>query len=213
MTEKNDKKKDSILDAAETLFAKWGYEGSSTRSIAAEAGVNMAMLNYYFGSKDGLYKAVLERRLSGFRQTLASIASKKMSSWEKLKLAVDTYADRVLSNNCFHKIISRQLSLEQRSDMAEFIAENVYKNISQIKLIINEGINNGSFNKDVDVEMLVATIFGIKYYLVNSSPIASQLFNMNLQDPEIMAKEINPRVKTYIHNLLNVYLIKHDTEN
>ena len=50
-----------ILDAAQKLFARKGYEGVSLREIAAEGGVNLASIVYYFDSKDGLYEAVLER--------------------------------------------------------------------------------------------------------------------------------------------------------
>ncbi|RZL05297.1 MAG: TetR/AcrR family transcriptional regulator, partial [Pedobacter sp.] len=49
-TEKADKRV-NILEAAEKLFSELGYEGASTRQIAKEAGANMSMINYYFGSK------------------------------------------------------------------------------------------------------------------------------------------------------------------
>ena len=53
----------SILDAAERLFSEGGFDATSTRSIVAEADVNLAAINYHFGSREGLIRAVLERRL------------------------------------------------------------------------------------------------------------------------------------------------------
>jgi TetR/AcrR family transcriptional regulator len=50
-----------ILDAAERAFADHGMAGARVANIASEAGVNKAMLYYYFGSKEELYEAVLER--------------------------------------------------------------------------------------------------------------------------------------------------------
>lgn len=50
-----------ILDASQKLFAQKGYEGVSMREIAAEGGVNLASIVYYFDSKDGLYEAVVTR--------------------------------------------------------------------------------------------------------------------------------------------------------
>lgn len=73
-------KKELLLDVAEGLFAQLGFEGASTRHIAADAGMNISMLNYYFGSKEGLYQAVVERRLSTFRQTLISLNEENISS-------------------------------------------------------------------------------------------------------------------------------------
>jgi AcrR family transcriptional regulator len=50
-----------ILDAAETLFARHGYSGTSTRQIATEAGISIQTLQYHSGGKKNLYKTVLER--------------------------------------------------------------------------------------------------------------------------------------------------------
>lgn len=52
-----------ILDAAEALFMQHGFEGTSMRSLTTRAGVNLAAVNYHFGSKDALIEAVLRRRL------------------------------------------------------------------------------------------------------------------------------------------------------
>ena len=55
--------KDRILDAAESLFMEHGFEATSLRSITAAADVNLAAVNYHFGSKEELFQAVLTRRL------------------------------------------------------------------------------------------------------------------------------------------------------
>lgn len=56
--------KDTILDAAETLFAEQGYAATSLRQLTARAGKNLAAVNYHFGSKEELAKAVLARRIA-----------------------------------------------------------------------------------------------------------------------------------------------------
>jgi AcrR family transcriptional regulator len=55
--------RESILNAAEKLFAKDGYGGTSLRKITAEAKVNLAAVNYHFGDKESLYREVIIRRL------------------------------------------------------------------------------------------------------------------------------------------------------
>ena len=52
-----------ILDAAEELFMQHGFEGTSMRLLTSQAGVNLAAVNYHFGSKDALIEAVFRRRL------------------------------------------------------------------------------------------------------------------------------------------------------
>ena len=53
-----------ILDAAERLFMAHGYDGTSMRQITSEAGVNLAAVNYHFGSKEALIQEVFRRRLN-----------------------------------------------------------------------------------------------------------------------------------------------------
>jgi len=55
--------REKILDAAEILFAEKGFSTTSVREITRKAGVNLAALNYYFGSKAGLIEAVFKRRI------------------------------------------------------------------------------------------------------------------------------------------------------
>jgi len=55
--------KDTILDAAEDLFAEQGFGATTLRQLTARAGVNLAAVNYHFGSKEDLAKAVLRRRI------------------------------------------------------------------------------------------------------------------------------------------------------
>ncbi len=60
--------KDRILDTAEALFLEHGYEATSLRTITATADVNLAAVNYHFGSKEELFQAVLTRRLDPMNQ-------------------------------------------------------------------------------------------------------------------------------------------------
>jgi len=63
------KRKDRILDAAEALFAKHGFDGVSMRMVADRAKVDLALASYHFGSKRGLFDAVLLRRAEVLNQT------------------------------------------------------------------------------------------------------------------------------------------------
>src|SRR5437763_14145047 len=60
--------RERILDAAEALFMEHGFEATSMRAITAAAAVNLAAVNYHFGSKEELFEAVLTRRLDPMNQ-------------------------------------------------------------------------------------------------------------------------------------------------
>ena len=102
-------KKDHILDVAERIFSAMGFDGASTRLISGEAGVNMAMLNYYFGSKEGLFLAIFDRKITSFQNLLQNIGNDgSMTSWEKMEKYIELYSERVVNNNCFQKLLTRK---------------------------------------------------------------------------------------------------------
>jgi AcrR family transcriptional regulator len=65
-----------ILDAAEALFMEHGFEATSLRAITAAAAVNLAAVNYHFGSKEELFQAVLTRRLDPMNQERVDILTR-----------------------------------------------------------------------------------------------------------------------------------------
>ncbi|MFI2810086.1 MULTISPECIES: TetR/AcrR family transcriptional regulator [Microbulbifer] len=75
-----------ILDAAEVLFAERGFTETSLRTITSTAGVNLAAVNYHFGSKKELIQAVFERFLTPFTETLAADLDRRVAAGEKLEV-------------------------------------------------------------------------------------------------------------------------------
>ncbi|AMX02640.1 TetR/AcrR family transcriptional regulator [Microbulbifer thermotolerans] len=73
-----------ILDAAEILFAERGFTETSLRTITSTAGVNLAAVNYHFGSKKELIQAVFERFLTPFTQALAVELDRRVATGEPL---------------------------------------------------------------------------------------------------------------------------------
>jgi AcrR family transcriptional regulator len=206
-------KKDHILDVAEKIFSDLGFDGASTRMISGEAGVNMAMLNYYFGSKEGLFLAVFERKISSFQTLLQNIGNdESMSSWDKLAKCIDNYVERIIVNNCFQKLINRELSMSKRSELSDKITQILMVNVLEISKILDEGIKNGSFFKDTDTPLAIATIFGTKNYIINTPNISSLMLGHDVRDEKYLEEQLKPRVKTYMKRLLKAYLVN-DNDN
>jgi AcrR family transcriptional regulator len=204
-------KKDHILDVAEKVFSDYGFDGASTRMISSEAGVNMAMLNYYFGSKEGLFLAIFERKISSMQIMLQNIGSNEsISSWDKLAMSVDNYVDRIIVNNCFQKLISRELAMNKRWSLSDKITEILMVNVLEIKKIFDEGIKNGSFDKDTDVQLATATIFGTKNYIINTPIISSLMLGHDIRDEKYLEEKLKPRFKTYMKKLLKSYLMNNN---
>jgi AcrR family transcriptional regulator len=89
----SDLTKSLILDNAERLFADLGFGATSLRQIIANAGVNLAAIHYHFGSREGLIKAVLSRRLEPLNQDRLERLARSEAVGE---LAVDTILEALI---------------------------------------------------------------------------------------------------------------------
>jgi AcrR family transcriptional regulator len=201
--EKTDKRTD-ILRAAEMLFAEFGFEGTSTRQIAKESGANMAMINYYFGSKEGVFLEIMEDRISGFKTQLNIIDEEKISAKEKLMKVVEVYANRIFSNVCFHKMMHRELLQTQRPEMFTQIKDAMEQNLAVIESIITKGIAEGIFRK-IDVRMMIVSIMGT-INMVATSPtkvVLNPNFDINNNKDR---DELKIRLITHLQDLLLTHL-------
>jgi len=110
-----------ILDAAEILFAERGFESVSLRHITADAEVNLASVNYHFGSKESLIDEVIARRIQPInRQRLEMLDQRVAASTEPLPLeqivdcfvtpVVDTVRESAHSERLFSRLMSRCLA-------------------------------------------------------------------------------------------------------
>jgi len=201
-------KKDHILDVAERVFSDHGFDGASTRLISGEAGVNMAMLNYYFGSKEGLFLAVINRKITSFRDILLNITNDESTTqWDKIASYIDLYSEKIVSNNCFQKLLYHEMSMNRRSDLADEIRRILMQNVTELKKVLREGIEKGEFKKDSDLDMVIATLYGTKNYVVNMPLMTSALFGYDIQDDKVLEEQFKPRIKSYMTSLLKSYLL------
>ncbi len=201
--EKTDKKTD-ILNAAEGLFSEFGFEGTSTRQIAKESGANMAMINYYFGSKEGVFLEIMESRISGFKSQLDLISEEQIPAREKLLKVVEQYTNRIFANINFHKMMHRELSLTQRPEMFSKIKDAMASNRLVIEKIIENGIAEKTF-RPVDVRMTIASIMG-SITLIATSPskvIDTPDFDIN---DKAQGEVLRKRLITHLQDLVITHL-------
>lgn len=85
---------EKIKEAARTVFLKKGYAATRTRDIAEEAGINLALLNYYFRSKEKLFELIMLETVFGFLQKMAVVLNDEGSKLEKkVELIASNYID------------------------------------------------------------------------------------------------------------------------
>jgi len=159
MTEYNDKQLD-ILQAAEKLFAEDGFDGASIRNIARDANVNIAMISYYFGSKEKLLEALIIHRTSGMKMQLENISKEDLSPIEKVDRLIDLYISRINKNKCMYQIMHSELSTKKRILNMESFMDMKRENSEIFNKIIVDGQEKGFFRKDINNALITTTILG-----------------------------------------------------
>jgi AcrR family transcriptional regulator len=197
-------KRARILEAATKLFAELGYEGASTRQIAKEAGANMAMINYYFGSKEGVFMELMNDRIQSYKAELVSISNDNITVMEKLLRVVESYAQRILNNHSFHRMMQRELLLSQRPEMFDKIKNAKAENLMVFENIIVQGIEDGSF-RPVDVRMLIATVMGTISNVALSPLKLSSDTTLDINKTKDR-KIITERLTVYLKDLITTFL-------
>src|ERR1700740_1080562 len=90
---------EKIKAAARKLFTEKGFDAVKTRDIAAEAGINLALLNYYFRSKEKLFDKIMQENMKSFMQGLEGILNDEHTGLEeKITLLVEYYLDMLIRN-------------------------------------------------------------------------------------------------------------------
>ncbi|HBK41305.1 MAG TPA: TetR family transcriptional regulator, partial [Porphyromonadaceae bacterium] len=88
-----------IAAAARKIFTQKGYAATKTRDIAEEAGINLALVNYYFGSKENLFKQVLKEKFEAlFGLMMPVLSDRDISLDEKIRLLVKNYTKLLIEN-------------------------------------------------------------------------------------------------------------------
>ena len=112
-TEFNDKQI-QILQVTERLFAEKGFDGTSIRDIAKEANINIAMVSYYFGSKEKMLEALIISRISDMKLQLESLSKEEISPVEKINKLIELYITRINKNKCIYQILHFELTSKKR---------------------------------------------------------------------------------------------------
>ncbi|MFL9842929.1 TetR/AcrR family transcriptional regulator [Flavobacterium rhizosphaerae] len=203
MTEFNDKQTD-ILQTAEKLFAEEGFDGTSIRSIAKEAGVNIAMISYYFGSKEKLLEALIMYRTSGMKMQLETIFKEDLSPLEKVNRLVDLYISRINKNKCMYQIMHFELSTKKRIMNMESFMEVKKQNSEIFKKIIEEGQEQGIFTKNVNIALIPTTILGTLVHFRSNRLYYEKTMQLDTEETfeSYVTNELTQHIKQTIKALL-----------
>ncbi len=196
-----------IMEAAEKLFAEKGFAGTSVRDISDEAGVNLAMISYYFGSKEKLMETIFKYRGQYITLQLENmLQNKKMTSLEKVNLLIDNYINRIMEQQCFHKIMSREQMVKIGGTTHKLIHQLKKTNQDLVKQLIAEGQKKGQFKKNIDVPLMMATLIGTTSHLVTTQHYYRELNNLQSMPDEEFETHLKKKLSHHLKSLFKAIL-------
>lgn len=162
MTQLSDlnEKQIKILYVAERLFAEKGFDGTSIRNIAQEAQINIAMVSYYFGSKEKMLESLILHRIQDIKIQVENLYRESINPVEKINRFIELYINTINKHKCFYQILLFEQSSQKRDIDFKTFTEVKKANLEIFRKIILEGQKLEIFKNDVNIDLIPTTIIG-----------------------------------------------------
>jgi TetR/AcrR family transcriptional regulator len=170
---RRDASRAKILAAAEQVFAGNGLAGARTDAIAAAAGVNKALLYYYFKSKESLYEAVIERHLQEFNQRALTILNAPGPAHTLLLRYVETHFD-FISKRRRHAPLFQQLMMKGGGPPERLFRKYIIPRAQALGKLLERGINAGEL-RPVDTYHTAVSLAALVVFYFSAAPMLQRV--------------------------------------
>ena len=178
----------AILKAALAEFASQGIAGSRTDTIAEAAGVNKALLYYYFEDKEGLYRATLETVFAGLFERERAVLTSQGSALEKLVLYAVTHFDYISENLAYSRLMQGEMMRAGagKSPHIQYLADKYFRKLFEaLMTILQDGVRRGEV-RPVDPMNTILSIVGMTVFYFVSTPVARAIGRHDPFSPEAL---------------------------
>ena len=172
-SERSAETRQRILDAALREFSQKGLAGARTEAIAAAAGVNKALLYYYFNSKESLYVAALEMIADRVRDTSMAVLRRSASAGERVVRAALSHFDRILAQQEFQSMLQQEMMRLHKGETSVLpvLVKKAFEPLMiMYRSTISEGIASGELI-DADWMQIQLASLGANVMYFLSAPV------------------------------------------
>jgi AcrR family transcriptional regulator len=167
--------RDAILDAAELLFARLGFAAATIKQIGAEAGVNPALLYYYFPDKQQLYQAVLDRRVGAFAREVPERIPPEVAPLEGIRLLLKAQVAFLRSSPHVPRLMARELADHEAANARPVLQELATGAFRRLCDLIRAGQAEGSIRPDLDPAFTAVSIIAQAGWFFVAQPALKQV--------------------------------------
>ncbi|MFV0470030.1 MAG: TetR/AcrR family transcriptional regulator [Dysgonomonas sp.] len=160
MQEKDISTEQVILEAAEKEFLEKGFSGAKTIAIANRAGVNHAMLHYYFRTKENLFNTIFQKKIQTLADSFSASFDPNKSFFDQLRVAIEAHFDFVGANPkllffIYGEIIAND---ERKKELIKKIYPNVEGVLNMLKRGLKSEVARGTIRPIHPVELLMNVV-------------------------------------------------------
>jgi AcrR family transcriptional regulator len=198
-----DRTQGEILEMATREFAEHGFSGARVDEIAERTRTTKRMLYYYFGSKEGLFVAVLERAYAQIREAERAVDVEHLDPVAAIRRLAELTFDHHERHPDFIRLVSiENIHRAEHMRSSEHIADLSMPAIDRISRILDRGREAGVFRRDVDAVDLHMLISSYCVFRVANRHTWATLFGRDLTDPAL-----RDRYRAMLGDVVVQYLI------
>lgn len=194
---------EKIKSAARSIFHKKGFAATRTRDIAEEAGINLALLNYYFRSKEKLFDIIMLESLQGFFQSMMMVFNNEESSLdEKVESFASNYIDFLIKQPdiplfVLSELRSNPASLISKMDVKNFLMKSYF--IKQLQ----EQVKKGKLAPVHPMHFLINMV-GLVVFPFIGSPILKNLGGLKNEEFDELIMQRKKLIPQWIKSMYKV---------
>jgi len=196
----SDSTKEKIVHAAKLVFIRKGMDGARMQEIADEAGINKALLHYYFHSKQELFNEVFYGILSNLIPGLITIFKREIPFVEKIELIVMQYDSYMLMNPFLPQFVIREINRDPEQ-LSRFMTDQGL-DFGKVEEMIKKEVEAGSIRPITFQHLFVSLIGMIVAPYIGRPLFQRKLFNNDTEKYEQFLKERRAFVTVFVRQAL-----------
>jgi len=173
---KRDTTEEKILAAAQSVFIRKGMDGTRMKEIADEAGINKALLHYYFRSKQKLFEAIFNKAFAQILPDIINMVDSEKTFIEKLNIFIDNYFDLLMKNPFLPGFIIKEINRD--SDLIVSVFKKQGINPSIFLEVAKQEMEKGKIRK-MDPRELIINILAMCIFPFAARPLIEIIFFNN----------------------------------
>jgi AcrR family transcriptional regulator len=179
--------REALIEAAHEVMAERGYPRVTLREVADRAGVQPGLVSYYFGGKEGLLRAVIERVSEQMRARLHAAAGGGRSDEATFRSLIRAVVGAIREAPYGPRLMIEQVLFADEAVLDEYVAAFARPNLADVEALLRDGAESGDL-RPVDARFLMPMMFGACVFFFLGSSFHGRLFGYAEVD-EAMARD------------------------